>query len=162
MIHSFSTYVHIILQISSYTELDKKPHLKELCDIVTPDYAAQWLEIGRHLDIANGELKIIKEDNINKGVKRCCDVMLEKWLEIESEVSWRKIVDSIKIVCNRLKSKKEKNQKVNDTKGAYVNLIYYTYVCECLYVYHIAGKFGSDNLWQKWKDKDLGKKRFGE
>ena len=28
--------------------------------------------------------------------------------------------------------------------------------------YRIAGKFGGDNVWRKWMDKDFGEKKFGE
>ena len=28
--------------------------------------------------------------------------------------------------------------------------------------YHIVGKFGSNNVWRKWMDKDFAENMFGE
>ena len=34
---------------------------------------------------------------------------------------------------------------------------------QCVYIiYHIAGKFDGDIVWQKWMDKDFGEKKFGK
>ena len=66
------------------------PLLKDLYQYITPRYAADWKVIGVLLDLPSGELKAI-EAGYPTNVKWCCNQMLEKWLEVDTTASWRKL-----------------------------------------------------------------------
>ena len=77
-----------------YIVLESPPKLKDLYNIVTPDYAAHWKVIGTLLDISKGRLDGI-ERSFPANAFWCCNKMLEVWLEIDTSASWRKIVQVI-------------------------------------------------------------------
>ena len=70
------------------------PSLKDLYEHITPHYAADWKVIGTLLDLPSGELKTIEADHPNS-VKRCCNEMLDKWLRIDAEASWGKLLEAV-------------------------------------------------------------------
>ena len=70
------------------------PLLKDVCQYITPQYAADWKVIGTLLDLPTGELKTI-EAGWPTNVKWCCNQMLEKWLEMDITASWRKLLTVI-------------------------------------------------------------------
>lgn len=70
------------------------PLLKDLYEHVTPQYTAVWRVIGTLLDLRNEELAAI-EAEYPTNFSRCCNKMLEKWLEVDNEASWNKICDVI-------------------------------------------------------------------
>ena len=70
------------------------PLLKDLCQHITPRYAADWKAIGTLLDLPTGELKAI-EAGWPTNAKWCCNQMLEKWLEMDITASWRKLLTVI-------------------------------------------------------------------
>ena len=68
--------------------------LKDLHNLISPDFAAVWKKIGIQLSIPLGTLISIEADfptNVNK----CCDRMLENWVELKSDHSWGKIIKAI-------------------------------------------------------------------
>ena len=69
------------------------PSLKEAIQYVAP-HAADWKVIGIQLDIPTGELKCI-EAGYPTNVKWCCNQMMEKWLEIDPDASWNKLIKVI-------------------------------------------------------------------
>lgn len=71
--------------------LDAKPSLKDLFNIVTPDYAVHWKTIGAHLKISNGLLATIGHDNHHKA-EDCCNAVWEEWLNIDFFASWYKVI----------------------------------------------------------------------
>ena len=76
--------------------------LKDLYNIITPDYAVNWRTIGENLGIRNGILDAIGHDNHHKA-EDCCNAMWEEWLNIDTSASWSKliqIIDSPKIVSS--------------------------------------------------------------
>ena len=79
-----------------FVEQQQKPKLKDLYELVSPDYASAWMEIGTELNVPIGELRIIKVNN-RFCVSSCCDRMLEKWLEIDTDPSWGKITKAIEL-----------------------------------------------------------------
>ena len=84
-----------------------KPLLKDLFNIITPDYAVNWRTIGEYLGIRNGILDTIDHDNHHKA-EDCCNAMWEEWLNIDTSASWSKliqIIDSLKIVSAMTKKK---------------------------------------------------------
>jgi len=76
------------------TRVDTTPLLKDLYQHITPQYAADWKVIGTLLGLPSGELKAI-EAGYPTNVKWCCNQMLEKWLELDTTASWRKLLTVI-------------------------------------------------------------------
>jgi len=70
------------------------PLLKDLFENITPFYAAEWYEIGVLLGLPCYELRAIKTGNPTDP-KKCCNCMLETWLELDHDASWKKIFDAI-------------------------------------------------------------------
>ena len=74
--------------------LPTKPLLRDLYNIVTPDYAFQWRTIGEHLEITNGVLNTINHDNHHKA-EDCCNAVWEEWLNIDASATWFKVIQVI-------------------------------------------------------------------
>lgn len=70
------------------------PKLGDLYEYITPKYATDWKVIGALLGLPREELKIIEHDNHCKAVA-CCNAMLEKWLDLDSAATWKKVLDAI-------------------------------------------------------------------
>ena len=66
------------------------PLLKDLYEHITPQYAADWKVMGTLLGISTEELRIIEHDNYHKAVP-CCNAMLEKWLDVDTNATWEKL-----------------------------------------------------------------------
>ena len=79
----------IILRIVNTT-----PLLKDLQNHISPNYAAHWRVIGTQLGLHKGRLDIIEHDNYHKA-ERCCDAVLEEWLEVDSTATWNKLLGII-------------------------------------------------------------------
>ena len=78
------------------------PTLKDLQQHIIPQCATIWREIGTQLNLSDGELSIIQADN-QLSVKKCCNVMLSRWLEVDTNASWEKLFTAIDICsgqCN--------------------------------------------------------------
>ena len=85
-------YEHITPQFAS------TPLLKELYEHITPQFAADWpvKVIGTQLGLPSGELKAI-EAGWPTNVKWCCNQMLQKWLEVDTTASWKKLFNAIAV-----------------------------------------------------------------
>ena len=82
--------------------VNSTPLLKDLYQHITPQYAADWFEMGTLLGLPGGELKAI-EAGYPTNVKWCCNQMLKKWLEMEPTASWKKlfnIIESPAVSCS--------------------------------------------------------------
>ena len=66
------------------------PKLKDLYQHITPQYAADWKVIGTLLGLPSATLDVIEYDNRDKA-KKCCNAMLNKWLEVDPTASWGKL-----------------------------------------------------------------------
>ena len=64
--------------------------LKDLYQHITPRYATQWRVIGTLLDLPSETLNIIERTHMFQ-VDLCCNAMLEKWLQVDTTASWRKL-----------------------------------------------------------------------
>ena len=84
---------HFVSSFTFFLILGSKPELKDLFNVVTPDYSANWREIGESLGLKVGELNAIDHDHHHRAVD-CCDAVWEKWLEIDSSASWNKVIQS--------------------------------------------------------------------
>ena len=77
-----------------YLTENSTPSLKDLYQYITPHYASDWKVIGTLLDLPTGELKTI-EATYPTNIKWCCNLMLEKWLEMDITVSWGKLFNVV-------------------------------------------------------------------
>ena len=92
------TYTHnsIIIKIIPFIflVLGAKPLLRDLFNIVTPDYGIYWRKIGESLGIRQGILNTIGGDNHYKA-EDCCNAMWEEWLNIDTRAAWCKVIQII-------------------------------------------------------------------
>ena len=72
----------------------EKPELAEITEFVTPCYAAHWRTIGIQLHITCGRLDAIEQEHPSDTFK-CCDKMLEIWLEGDENASWEQLITTI-------------------------------------------------------------------
>ena len=82
--------------------MNTKPLLKDLCQHVTPCYAANWIVIGTLLGIPQPKLEVIELDNPHKAA-HCCNAMLKQWLEMDTSASWKKLfatIESPAVTCS--------------------------------------------------------------
>ena len=66
------------------------PLPKDLCRHITPQYAADWKVIGTLLGLPSAAIDIIEYDNHYKA-RQCCNAMLNKWLQLDTTASWKKL-----------------------------------------------------------------------
>ena len=71
-----------------------KPLLKDLQNNLTPYYAAHWTVIGTQLGIHSGLLQGIQA-SYPADAFRCCNKMLEIWLDTDCNATWDKIHKAI-------------------------------------------------------------------
>ena len=74
--------------------LDSPPKLKDLHNLITPEYAAYWRIIGTSLGFGTGYLGAI-ESGYPKDNFWCCNTLLEKWVDMDTTASWKKIIKVI-------------------------------------------------------------------
>ena len=74
--------------------INSQPKLKDLYNLVTPEYAAHWKVIGTLLGIEKGILDTI-EATFPTNIPWCCNKLLEAWLEKDTNASWKKIIEVI-------------------------------------------------------------------
>ena len=92
----YCCYINILVKCLFYIflVLNSQPELKDLYNLITPEYAAHWKVIGTLLGIEKGILTGI-ERNFPSNVSWCCNEFLETWLERNTEVTWKKIIQVI-------------------------------------------------------------------
>ena len=71
----------------------RAPELKELQNLITPNYAHCWNEIGIGLNLSYVTLQIIKADYTNS--EQRCNNMLAKWLQVDDSATWQKLLQAI-------------------------------------------------------------------
>ena len=70
------------------------PLLKDLYEHISPRYAAVWKVLGTMLGLPTGELNTI-EAEYPTNFKWCCERMLEKWLDMDTTATWKKMFTAI-------------------------------------------------------------------
>jgi len=75
---------------SSFTIVDTTPSVRDLYQYFTPQYATRWKIIGALLGLPSERLNIIEHDHMFQA-ECCCNVMLERWLQVNTTASWRKL-----------------------------------------------------------------------
>ena len=74
---------------------DDIPDMKDLNTYVVQQQAAQWEELGLELGLKRYHIDNIARDHPHEAVI-CCRKMLQKWLDIDSSASWRKLHDAVR------------------------------------------------------------------
>ena len=74
--------------------MNSVPSPKDLQQYFIPEYCARWREIGIALGMSYATLDEIEADN-PKSVRKCCSVMLAKWLNLNKELSWKQLFCTI-------------------------------------------------------------------
>ena len=69
--------------------LDATPKLKDLCNLISPEYAASWRIIGASLGLTIGRLNIIQHDHHK--AEDCCNAVWEEWLDTDCTATWYKV-----------------------------------------------------------------------
>ena len=71
-----------------------RPKLSEALNFVIPQHASQWKQIGLQLGLQTGWLDGVEGGNpIN--CEWCCERMLQKWLDITTNATWKQLFDSV-------------------------------------------------------------------
>ena len=89
VMHGNNNYGYCFLTVRT-----SKPKLADLFQIITPQYALKWKEIGILLGITSEKLDIIEHDNFHQA-ESCCNDMLKWWLRVDLTASWGKLLDVI-------------------------------------------------------------------
>jgi len=63
-------------------------------NFVIPQHASQWKEIGLQLGLSTGSLEAI-EIAFPTNCNWCCERMLQKWLEVDINATWKQLFNSI-------------------------------------------------------------------
>ena len=68
--------------------------MKDLHNLVSPEYAASWRNIGNFLGLSCGLLNIIEHDCHHKA-EDCCNAVWEQWLDMDGTATWYKVTQAI-------------------------------------------------------------------
>ena len=74
--------------------------MKDLHRYITPNHATDWKEIGTLLGLHSEQLKIIECDH-RLQVECRCNAMLKKWLQVDTEASWKKLFEAIRSLIDK-------------------------------------------------------------
>ena len=70
------------------------PTQRDLQRHVTPQYAADWREIGVELGLTDAKLREIEAGNPTN-LKWCCNRVFSEWLRMDTTASWEKLFAAI-------------------------------------------------------------------
>ena len=68
--------------------------MKDLHNLVSPEHAASWRNIGASLGLSCGLLNIIEYDYHHKA-EDCCNAVWEQWLDMGGTATWHKVIQAI-------------------------------------------------------------------
>ena len=77
-----------------YVVLNSQPELRDLYNLITPEYAAHWKVIGTLLGVESGIMNAI-EGAFPTNIPWCCNKFLETWHSRDTEATWKKIIHVI-------------------------------------------------------------------
>ena len=84
----------VVMHVFIFSVINSQPKLKDLYNLITPEYAAHWKVIGTLLGIKQGILDGI-EGAFPINMPWCCNKLLKTWLESDTNASWKKIIEVI-------------------------------------------------------------------
>ena len=68
--------------------------LKDLCRVITPDYAAHWKVIGALLGLPTTCLDATETENPTN-LQWCCNNMLKMWLARNADATWKDVLSAV-------------------------------------------------------------------
>ena len=74
--------------------LNSTPVLKDLCRVITPDYAAHWKVIGALLGLPTTCLDATETENPTN-LQWCCNNMLKMWLARNTDATWKDVLAAV-------------------------------------------------------------------
>ena len=74
--------------------LNSTPLLKDLCRVITPDYANHWKVIGTSLGLPTTFLDTTETAN-STNLQWCCNEMLKGWLARNTTATWKDVLGAI-------------------------------------------------------------------
>lgn len=93
--------------------LESSPSLRDLTDLVTPNYAAKWRVIAPLLGLSKSDIDIIEHDHGRSAIN-CCSEMWGKWLDTDTKATWREV---LKAIDHKAVTEKEKGNNNDITIG---------------------------------------------
>ena len=95
--YAYATLILLLLLLyvyCVYSVINSQPKLRDLYNLITPEYAAHWRVIGTLLGIEKG---VVDEIELAYPINPswCCNKLLERWLERDTNASWKKIIEVI-------------------------------------------------------------------
>ena len=101
---------------------NSRPELKDLYNLITPQYAAHWKVIGTLLGIAQGNLNVI-EHTFPTNFPWCCNKLMETWLERDTNASWEKIIQVINSPAVTTLTTANTTAAINFQQGNIINTV---------------------------------------
>ena len=77
-----------------FTVPKKNAKLKDLHNLVSPQYAVAWKEIGKELGVPLGKLNALQKDHPDD-CDHCCDKMLEEWCNLDVNTKWSTVLKAL-------------------------------------------------------------------
>ena len=93
---------------------NERPKLKDINNTVVIKFATNWKQLGRNLKIVDNLLNIIEKNHPHDS-ETCCSDMLNQWLDLTPNASWKLLNRAIK------KTQDELNEAVNKNNSKPVN-----------------------------------------
>ena len=93
--------------------------MKDLNRYVVQQQAAQWEGLGLELGLERYHIDNITKDHPNESVI-CCRKMLQKWLDIDSSASWRKLHDAVRRIRSQTTGSMSTVSNANSTGSVFM------------------------------------------
>ncbi|XP_065886943.1 uncharacterized protein [Dysidea avara] len=124
---------------ASDNERSKRPHLKDLYDHVVVKAARKWKKIGAQLLVNDCTCTAVLnniEDNCHQQVEKCCEYMLQKWLETNVSASWDELIQALTSPSVQLNHLASEITKMLEMKSPYDDELHWplngTFIIELL------------------------------
>ena len=91
VIYCFHSLIFLIPH--SVRHIDGRPTTRNLLDKVVWDVAKDWYDLGLHLVDEESVCRLRNIQANNRDVEVCCIEMLQFWLQVDPQASWRQLVD---------------------------------------------------------------------
>lgn len=118
--------------------VDDHPSLLHLNNHVVSYVATKWKDLGEillHPDIVDTQcLEIIEKDNPGN-VKACCNSMFKKWLDTDTNASWKKLIKALQQPSIQLHYRAEQiRKKLKSRANIYVGYLIDNWYIILMYV----------------------------
>ena len=82
---------------------EDRPRFKALHNHVVQEAAVKWRDLGVQLlyPVSGSVLDVIEKDHPRDAL-RCCQCMLQKWLQTSTDASWGQLLEALRSPCIQL------------------------------------------------------------